>query len=242
MTGRYLTQASFALFLAGFFISVYVFVVVQVLQSYPFFRSGVYGDQRVLVLTYTETLETAAPLSVIGFAAWQYARSYVGPKRCRIACSLGTTLLFFGAVLAVLTYTEIHLLWGEFWYGLHFSAGLPGGGGYPWGDEQVAYNLCFIKEPSYSPATPDCYLLNYNSILVLGMLAIFLGILLRSYGRRDTNTRSPQPVPLPVSMGGESPLDSSQELWSGDRYSESRFLEFAKYPHYSLMRLLRIAR
>ncbi len=180
-------EVSLGLFLVTFVLGSYVFLKVQVLQSYPFYHLGAWGTDQLFLLTYSQTLEVAIPVSILAFAIWQSTALSVSRPNTPIALALGRTLLFFGAVGTAVTYTEIHLLWGELWYGLHAFPGLPGGGGYPWGDEQVAYNLCFIKEPSYTPVTPNCYLLNYNEILAIAVAALIVGIALLMHHRPNSS-------------------------------------------------------
>ena len=180
---RLVEKLAFALFLVSFVASVYVFVEVQVLQAYPFYHLGAYGSDVLVGLTYTQTLEVAAPLSVVAFAAWLFLRSPLRSNRNRALLALGWTLVFFGGLVAVVVYAETHLLWGNLWYGIRLWAGLPGGGGYPWGDEQLAYNLCFVREPSYTPLTQNCSFLNYNWALGLGVVGVIAGLVLAEYYR-----------------------------------------------------------
>ncbi len=179
---RPVERLSFVLFVVGFAISAYIFIVVQVLQSYPFPHQGVYGDQQFFVLTYSEALEVAGPLSMAAFAAWSYARSALS-RSMALLHATGRTLVVFGGLVAGIVYTEIHLIWGELWYGLHVWPSLPGGGGYPWGDEQVAYNLCFIKESTFTAQTPNCSFLNYNWLLGFAVAALLAGAVIEFYFR-----------------------------------------------------------
>jgi hypothetical protein len=176
-------KLAFAAFLMSFAASVYVFVEVQVLQSYPFYHSGVYGDVILVGLTYIQTLEVAAPISAAAFGTWLFLRSSHRSNRSRALLALGWTLVFFGGLVAIVVYAETYLLWGNLWNGLHLWAGFPGGGGYPWGGEQLAYNLCFLRGQSYTPLTQNCYFLNYNWALGLGVVAAALGLVLAEYYR-----------------------------------------------------------
>lgn len=176
---------SLTVFVASLLLSLYIFVVVQVLQSYPFYHLGSFGPQQLILLSYSQTLELASPICVLSFAILEFERCPLVSRRSRVVFATGRTLLFVGAIITVLVYTEIHLVWGELWYGLHITAGLPGGGGYPWGDEQVAYNLCFIKEPSYGPQNPNCYMLNYNGLLAFGVGALIIGGIREIYHRSN---------------------------------------------------------
>lgn len=174
---------AFFIFLASFAASAYVFVDVQVLQAYPFYHLGAYGRDVLVGLTYTQTLEVVAPSSAAAFGAWLFLRSSLRSSKKRALLALGWTLVFYGGLIAIIAYTETYLLWGNLWYGVHLWAGLPGGGGYPWGDEQLAYNLCFIREPSYTPLTQNCYFLNYDWALGLGVFALIAGLVLAEYYR-----------------------------------------------------------
>ena len=78
-----------------------------------------------------------------------------------------------GLVVAPVVYTETHILWGEVLPGVRVWGGLQGGGGYPWGAEQVAYNTCFVQ----SAVAGDCNFLNYDELLLiscLGILAVYV--------------------------------------------------------------------
>jgi hypothetical protein len=176
-------KLAFAVFLASFAASVYVFVEVQVLQAYPFYHLGAYGKDVFVGLTYTQTMEVAAPVSVVSFCSWLFLRSSLRSNKSRALLSLGWTLVFFGSLVAIVVYAETYLLWGNLWYGIHLWAGLPGGGGYPWGDEQLAYNLCFLREPSYTILTQNCYFINYNSALGLAVVAVISGLVIGEYYR-----------------------------------------------------------
>jgi hypothetical protein len=65
------------LFSFGFVLSAYIFTVVQVLNSYPFFpsfSSEIFGGELVfknLPLTYTQTLEVGVALASIGLFIWK---------------------------------------------------------------------------------------------------------------------------------------------------------------------------
>jgi hypothetical protein len=85
--------------------------------------------------------------------------------------------LIFGILVAVIVYVETRVLWGEIIPGIHVWQGLQGGGGYPWGTEQVAYNTCFIE----SPVRGDCTFLNYNELFWLAISSAVVGFVLR-YG------------------------------------------------------------
>ena len=159
---------------AGFAGATFVFVRVQVLQSYPFYN-GVYGNASLFPgVTYTIGLEIFALVALVGVFSWSY--SHIGGKRRnRSVKAAGDTMLAFGALVAGIIYVETRLLWGELIPGVHVWQGLPGGGGYPWGSEQVAYNTCFIA----SNVQGDCAFLNYNELFLLALSLAILGFVLR---------------------------------------------------------------
>jgi hypothetical protein len=183
---QYIEGLSLLVFVGGFALSVYVFLVVQVLQSYPFHQLGAYGSQPFLFLTYSETIEAALPVSVVAFAVWEYERMKSHSLPWAALKATGKSLVVFGSLVAATVYTEIHLVWGELWYGVHVWSGLLGGGGYPWGDEQVAYNLCFVKEPTFTQSTPNCYFLNYNWLLGVAIAALMVGVVIELYFGSDS--------------------------------------------------------
>ena len=197
MTGRTAERLSLLVFVVGLGLSVYVFVVVQVLQSYPFQHLGAYGDQPFLFLTYTEVIEIALPASYFSFMLWEYLRSGAKSFVPGAIRAVGRSLAVFGGAAAAVVYCEIHLVWGELWYNVRVWPGLQGGGGYPWGDEQVAYNLCFVKASTYTQSTPNCYFLNYNWVLGVAMVAVLLGLVVELHFRSGAKAEpDPRSVPL----------------------------------------------
>ena len=160
--------------LVGFSGTIFVFVRVQVLQSYPFFN-GVFGNEQLFPgVTYTVGLEIFALLALIGVFAWFYSRTE-GGRRQRIGEGAGSTLLVFGILVAGIVYVETCLLWGNVVPGVHVWPGLPGGGGYPWGSEQVAYNTCFIA----SAVSGDCTFFNYDELFWLAVAFTIAGFVMR---------------------------------------------------------------
>lgn len=172
---RPVEKLSLLVFAGALALSAYVFCVVQVLQSSPFHQLGAYGDQPFLFLTYTEVIEVAVPVAVAAYTLWSYERAGALSPIASATRAIGRSLLVFGGAGAALVYSEIHLVWGEIWYDVHLWPGLQGGGGYPWGDEQVAYNLCFVRAPTYTQSTPNCYFLNYNWLLGIAVAAFLVG-------------------------------------------------------------------
>jgi hypothetical protein len=182
------------LFSTGFGLSAYIFTVVQTLNAYPFYPSlsfEIFGGEllsKSIPLTLTQTLEVGVLLACIGLFIWK-ASSFEKVNRGAILSAFGFTLFVIGAMGASIVYTEIHLVWGEFWLGFtvwQFWSGLPvGGGGWPWGTERVAYNTCFIKAWNFTEATPNCIFLNYNDVLYISILMMIIGFILwKHYVRR----------------------------------------------------------
>ena len=190
---RLLERLSLLGFAVTLVLSLYIFLKVQVLQSFPFSYAGAYGNQVLLFLTYTQTMEVSGPLSFSAFAVWSCSRERFPQSLASVARGIARSLLLFGGLTAAIVYAETHLVWGELWYGVHVWPSLPGGGGYPWGDEQVAYNLCFIKEGSYTPQVPNCSFLNYNWLLGLAVSAFLVGLVIELYFRSN-----PSGVPPPA--------------------------------------------
>jgi len=91
-------------------------------------------------------------------------------------------LITLGFIVAPIVYVETRLLWGEILPGVRVWQGLPGGGGYPWGGEQVAYNSCFIS-PS---ALRNCAFLNYDELFWLAVLAVVIGYVLKNRYSKTT--------------------------------------------------------
>jgi len=164
--------------LVGFTGAGFVFVDVQVLQSFPF-HSGVFGNQPLILgLTYTLLLEVFGVTAGTGLFVRAYATSD-GTRRSRFIQAAGRTLLILGLTIAIAVYAETHLLWGEILPGVHLWQGLTGGGGYPWGGEQVAYNLCFVS----SSTAGDCTFLNYDELFLMASASAIAGYVIRK--RRD---------------------------------------------------------
>jgi len=157
----------------GFAVGIFAYVRVQVLQSYPFYE-GVFGDRSFFLgLTYTGALEVSSAVAALGVFLWTYSCA-PGEKGARLRKALGETSLVFGVIVAGVVYVETRLLWGEVLPGVHVWPGLSGGGGYPWGTERVAYNTCFIP----SAVRGDCEFLNYNELLLIGLVCAVAGFML----------------------------------------------------------------
>ena len=164
----------------GFAVSVFVFVRVQVLQAYPFYE-GVYGNEPLLPgITYTIGLEIFSSIALIGLFVWAYSQAE-GEREERLRAAVGRTLLVFGVLVALVVYVETQLLWGQLVPGIHVWGGLPGGGGYPWGTEQVAYNTCFVS----SAVKWDCTFINYNDLFWFAFLCAVVGYVLEFWPRTD---------------------------------------------------------
>jgi len=161
----------------AFAVGIFVYVRVQVMQSYPF-HGGVFGNQIFFLgITYTATFEIFGAVAVLGVFLSAYSRA-LGGRQARLAKATGETSIVFGALVAGVVYVETRILWGEILPGVRVWGGLAGGGGYPWGTEQVAYNLCFIP----SAVQGDCEFLNYNELLLICLICILVGFILW-YGR-----------------------------------------------------------
>jgi len=165
----------------GFAGATFVFLEVQILQAYPFYN-GVSGNEPLFPgITYTVGMEIFAILAFIGVLSWSYFRAPGGWTR-RLEQATGDTLLIFGILIASIVYVETRLLWGEIAPGIHLWQGLPGGGGYPWGTEQVAYNTCLIA----SSVLGDCAFLNYNELFWLAVLCTIVGFVMKYSFSNDT--------------------------------------------------------
>lgn len=159
--------------IVGFAGTIFVFVRVQVLQAYPFY-DGVYGNSTLTFgITYTIGLEIFSCLALIGVFSLAYSQAEGGREE-RLRAAVGRTLVVFGILVAVVVYVETQLLWGELAPGIKVWGGLFGGGGYPWGTEQVAYNTCFVP----STVRGDCAFLNYNELFWFSILSALAGFVL----------------------------------------------------------------
>jgi hypothetical protein len=167
---RYLGLCAAVLGFAG---GIFVFVKVQILQAYPFY-DGVFGNVPFFLgVTYTVALEIFAVIAASGVFLCFYSRA-AGRRRAKLERAVGGTSLVFGILVAGVGYVETRLLWGEILPGIHVWGGLTGGGGYPWGTEQVAYNTCFVP----SLVRGDCEFLNYNELLLIALLCAMVGFVL----------------------------------------------------------------
>ena len=169
-----LSRIGLAIAVLGFIGAAYVWVKVQVLQSYPFY-SGVFGNEYLLPdLTYVVALEILGIITAAGLFTRSYAGS-AGTRRTKVVKATGSVLLTLGFLVAVIVYAETHLVWGEILPGVHLWQGLPGGGGYPWGSERVAYNTCLIPAGN----TANCDFLNYDELFWIALLSAVVGYIMR---------------------------------------------------------------
>ena len=158
----------------GFCVTAYLFLRIQVLKSYPFY-GGTYGSNALLPgLTYTEGLEAFSLVALSGVILWSYARAG-GSSRRRMEIAAGNALLVFGVLVAITVYLETVVAWGQILPGVQVWHGLPGGGGYPWGAERVAYNTCLLL----SSAKGDCGFLNYDELFWGALLCAGGGFVLK---------------------------------------------------------------
>jgi hypothetical protein len=173
---KLLSRVGLATAVLGFTGAAYVYVRVQVLQSYPFY-SGVFGNENLLPgLTYTVALEVFGIITAAGLFTRTYTGS-TGTRRTRIMKATGSVLLVLGVLVAVVVYAETRLVWGDVLPGVHLWQGLPGGGGYPWGSERVAYNMCLIPVDK----TVNCDFLNYDELFWLALLSAVVGYTIRNW-------------------------------------------------------------
>ena len=185
---RLLSLFGLGVFAAFLLVSAYVFVNVQILPPggawlaplIPF--RGHYGEDQALAgVNYTELLEISGFLSMGGLGIFKFFRTGHSSIRQRILVSFALPLKVFGLLIAAIVYTETHLLWGELWYGFKLVNINPQG--FPWGNERVAYNLCFIHGSDYIPTYGSyCWLFNYDELLLVSVFAAFTGwLILRRY-------------------------------------------------------------
>lgn len=181
---RTLSHVGMAVFVVFIILAVYVFVLIQLVPPgdawlaamIPF--RGHYGvDQAVLGISYTELLEFSGSLSFLGLFIYSLGKVESSSITRRALVSLSLPLKVFGLVIAAIVYTETHLLWGELWYGAKLFTVNPQG--FPWGNERVASNLCFLHGNDYVPAYGSyCWFLNYDELLYIAIGMFLLGWLI----------------------------------------------------------------
>ncbi len=178
----------FAVFLA---VAVYVFILTQMLPPQDVWLAsvipfrGYYGEDPVVSgLSYIQLLELSGSLSIVGLFLYKYGKTEATALRQRVLLSLSLPLKFFGTLIAAIVYTETHLLWGEIWYGVKLVEVYPQG--FPWGNERVASNLCFLHGSDYIPSYGAyCWFLNYDELLLISVAASLAGWVISSrYGKR----------------------------------------------------------
>jgi hypothetical protein len=166
------------LFSLGSGLSAYLFFLIQILNSYPFWDyingyrlqlkpfTAVYGDITYLpaplqLLKYTQLFDIAVALAFIGLFIWKLAGS---PKvnRKTVLSAFGYTLLVTGTICAVIVYLQIDVL---------TSTHLPWGW-YAWATERVAYNTQFLG------AEYNCTFLNYAQLLYISISMAIVGFIL----------------------------------------------------------------
>jgi len=216
---RYFGAVAAAIGFAG---GVFVFVRVQILQSYPF-HDGIFGNESFFLgLTYTDALEMFGVVATVGVLSWAYSRE-AGSARAKLLKACGVVLMVFGVLFAVVVYTETQVLWGEILPGVRVWSGLPGGGGYPWGTERVAYNTCLIS----SQVRGDCTFLNYNELLLIALLGGVVGFMLMYLTSDEADSDINKAQSVQFSLCFEMVLSRAQ-TWSPNRDAKSEFLEYAK--------------
>lgn len=166
------------LFLTGLILAGFLFFLVQIMNSYPFwdyingyrlnlgFFTGVYGDITYLpaplqFLKFTQAFDFSVALAFVGLFIWQLSSS--GKiNRKTVSSALGFTLLVTGVICAVIVYLQIDVLTGR---------NLPWGA-YAWGSERVAYNTQFLGSEY------NCAFLNYTQLLYISVIIAFVGFIL----------------------------------------------------------------
>ena len=166
------------LFLFGAALSAFLFFLIQILNSYPFWDyingyrlqlqpfTAVYGDITYLpwpfqFLRYTQLFDISVALAFIGVFVWKLADSGKFNRRAVLSAS-GYTLLVTGTICAVIVYLQIdvltwvHLPWGE----------------YAWASERVSYNTQFLGSEY------NCSFLNYAQLLYLSVSMAVIGFTL----------------------------------------------------------------
>jgi hypothetical protein len=166
------------LFLVGLGLAAYLFFLIQILNSYPFWDyingyrlqlkpfTAVYGDITYLpspfqFLKYTQLFDISVALAFIGLFIWKLSGSGKVTRKTILSAS-GFTLLVTGTICAVIVYLQIDVL---------MSKHLPWGA-YAWGSERVAYNTQFMG------AEYNCTFLNYTQLLYLSVLMAIIGFIL----------------------------------------------------------------
>jgi hypothetical protein len=166
------------LFLLGLGLSAYLFFLIQILNSYPFWDyvngyrlqlkpfTAVYGDITYLpapfqFLKYTQLFDIGVALAFIGLFIWKLSGSGKANRKTILSVS-GFTLLVTGTICAVIVYLEIDVLTSKY---------LPWGS-YAWGSERVAYNTQFMG------AEYNCSFLNYTQLLYISILMAIIGFIL----------------------------------------------------------------
>ena len=166
------------LFLLGLGLAAYLFFLIQILNSYPFWDyingyrlqlkpfTAVYGDITYLpsplqFLKYTQLFDISVALAFIGLFIWKLSGSGKVTRKTILSAS-GFTLLVTGTICAVIVYLQIDVL---------TSKHLPWGA-YAWGSERVAYNTQFMG------AEYNCTFLNYTQLLYLSVLMAIIGFIL----------------------------------------------------------------
>ncbi len=177
----------FVVFLA---VALYVFALTQLLPPQDVWLAslipfrGHYGEDLVISgFSYIQLLELSGSASIAGLFLYGYGRSDIAAFRRRVLLALSLPLKVFGTLIAAIVYFETHLLWGELWYGAKFVDIYPQG--FPWGNERVASNLCFLHGIDYIPSYGAyCWFLNYDELLLISVASALAGWIISSrYGK-----------------------------------------------------------
>lgn len=165
-------------FLLSLGLAAYLFFLIQILNSYPFWDyingyrlslypfTGVFGDITYppfpfQFVRYSQLFDISVALAFIGLFVWQLSGSGKVNRKTILSAS-GFTLLVMGTICAVIVYLQIdvlnwqHLPWGQ----------------YSWGSERVAYNTQFLG------AEYNCTFLNYTQLLYIAVSMAIVGFFL----------------------------------------------------------------
>lgn len=167
-----------ALFFYSLAQTAYMFFLIQILNSYPFwdYSSGyrlqlapfeaVYGDLKYApppfhFLKYTQLFDLFIALAFVGLFLAQLSIANKITKKSTIS-ALGFTALVGGIICSVIVFLETEVLTGQ---------NLPWGS-YSWGSERVSYNTQFLGTEY------NCLFLNYTELLIIAAFMAVIGFLL----------------------------------------------------------------
>ncbi|MGA3059051.1 MAG: hypothetical protein ABSD92_01650 [Candidatus Bathyarchaeia archaeon] len=166
------------LFLIGLTLAGFLFFLIQIMNSYPFwdyingyrlnlgFFTGIFGDISYLpapfqFFKFTQVFDFSLALAFVGLFIWELSSPGKVNKKT-VASALGFTLLVTGVICAVIVYLQIDVLTGR---------NLPWGS-YAWGSERVAYNTQFLGSEY------NCTFLNYTQLLYISVIIALAGFII----------------------------------------------------------------